>query len=141
MERVKKVGIVVVLLLIIVATAGMVLRTVLGNGGPTPPGDIMDLEVEKIDQSTLMLMTKTLGEWENLGERNGKYKNPETKEYTMMTPIICRACGEKIPAPEFPEIARSKAAKKRGPEGDRIAAIVNEITRNYTCPRCGASPF
>jgi rRNA maturation protein Nop10 len=88
---------------------------------------------EKIDQKSLKLITKTMGEWESLGEKNGKYKNPEMGEYTMMVPMVCQTCGEKIP---LPEIAAPRPGEAPGAGGDPHAQ-----RRSYKCPKCGKPAF
>ena len=70
---------------------------------------------EKIDETTGKLIALTFDQWLQLGHLNGKYKNPETGKYTMVTPITCAACGEKIPPPQ-----------------DR---------RSGKCPKCNRSPW
>jgi predicted RNA-binding Zn-ribbon protein involved in translation (DUF1610 family) len=106
-------------------------------GGPTPPEWVLRQPAEKIDETSFKLITKTLGEWERLGRRKGKYKNPETGEYTMVDVMVCAACGQKIPLPVVPGIALPKRGDASGHPSSHLGAI-QEILRNYKCPKCGA---
>lgn len=110
---IKAIGLVI--LAIIVVVWG--LRHVGIIGGAEPPNWVTAELIEKIDPESGEVVTKPLGEWRELrNEKTGKYKNPKTGDYTMVTPMVCPNCKVKIPVPEPPE---------------------NEWT--YKCPRCGKS--
>lgn len=115
MEGAKKVAVIVVLLAVIGGAGAFIIHKVIGRGEPKALPYVLNRKVEKVDQSTLELMTLTLGEWEDLGSKNRVYKNPDTGEYTMVEPFICPSCFGKIPGPRQEDIE------------DGV----------YICPRCG----
>ena len=79
---------------------------------------------------TRKLFTKTIAEWEKLGPKDGKFKNPETGEYTLVRPMQCFACWKTIPSAGMPE-TRADAA---GSETDGLPA-------KRTCPECGNNAY
>ena len=118
MERGKKLTLVIALVLIAIVAVGLSLRRVLRPGIPKAPDWYSQLPVEKIDESSYKLISKTAAEWQRLGEQNGKFKNPETGAYTMVHAIWCQGCKAKIPIPE---------------------GAYDRVT--YKCPKCGKSPW
>jgi len=101
--------------------------------GPEAPEwfreEMAQQEIDMIDEGTNEIMTKTRREWEELGRREGKYKNPNTGEYTMVKAMVCPACLQKIPAPVPP----------RGEHPTREEMIAfDQVLREYACPKCGA---
>ena len=98
MQRRTKIVLAVVLLAVAVV---LVVRFVKqsGLGGPKEPAWYLEQPTEKIDCDSLQLITKTWGEWKSLGQKDGKYKNPETGKYTMVPTTRDRTTGKKIPAP------------------------------------------
>ena len=123
-----KLVVVVGLLAIVIVAVGLSLKRSLHIGEATPPDSILKQPVEKIDEKSFKLITKTLGEWERLGEREGKFKNPETGDYTMMSVMVCGHCGQKIPYPVIPA-----ETAQLSHHNARIA-----ILGKYKCPKCGA---
>lgn len=111
--------------LIILATV-LVVRG-LKRAAPAIPADVIGQQIEKVDRETLELVTLPLGEWQNLGEKERRHKNPETGKYNMVNPMTCAACGKKIPPPEY--------------SGAMSPEEVAKATSNYTCPRCGRSAY
>lgn len=91
-------------------------------GGPREPEWRLNQTIERIDQNTLTVITKTRREWEALGSKEGRYRNPESREYTMVEPMVCPFCKGKIPTP-FIEL---------GPEA-RDESPEPVLT---PCPRC-----
>ena len=89
-------------------------------------------EVEMIDEGTNETMTKTRREWEELGRREGKYKNPDTGEFTMLAAMVCPACLKKIPVPVPPHGEK--------PTREEMIAF-DQVLREYACPKCGARGF
>jgi len=158
MEGSTRIVIGVVLIVVIVgAIVALLLRTdVLRN--PKPPEALMKQGETMIDEKTLTVVTKSLGEWESLGRKGEKYKNPETGAYSFVKPLICAACGKTIPTPEFPAIvapvsAAPPAVRGGPPPGPRVSRAqmmeimakhdikVKEIMRNYMCPVCGKNAY
>ena len=83
-----------------------------------PPDWVLDKTIERMDTKTGEVITKTVGEWNKLGHREGLFNNPNSGEYTMKRAMICDKCGEKIPAPGG-----------------------NPFTGPEPCPKCGKNPF
>lgn len=69
-------------------------------GGPKQPKWYRDRPVEKIDKETMQVMTKPWSEWEDLGHKNRRYKNPETGKYTMVPIIPNPVTGKPAPVPD-----------------------------------------
>jgi len=76
----------------------------------------------RIDSKSLELITQTIGEWQKLGREDGKYKNPKTGEYTMVSVMECASCGAKIPRPEMSGMKEEERFR---------------ILKDYQCPKCG----
>ena len=62
-----------------------------------PPNWVLDTMEEKIDCQTFETVTLPISKWCKLGAKGPCYKNPKTGNYTMVSVIVCRSCGEKIP--------------------------------------------
>ena len=128
MEGGKKIVAIVVLLVVIVAVVSYTIRKRVAP--PAMPDHATSREVERIDSKTNTGVVKTHGEWLKLGHKDGKYRNPETGEYTMVAPMTCNSCGKKIPRPETPA-----DIEELGAEGQ------DDINANYMCPLCGEHAF
>jgi hypothetical protein len=128
MEGGKKV---VGMIVLLAAIAAVIVYTVKrSTGPPSQPDHVRNREITKIDSNTNTVVVKTLGEWQDLGHKEGKYKNPETGEYTMVRPMTCDSCDKQIPAPEMPANIADLGA-----EGE------DEINANYMCPLCAEHAF
>jgi len=91
------------------------------------PDEVRGRLVEKFDAATCEPITKTFGEWMKLQkDKLPLWKNPETDEYTVVNPVTCINCRQKIPGPLFTDEMR-----KKGPGA--LAAALNA----YICPLCG----
>ena len=144
MEGEKKIIAIVVLLAIIAAVVVFCI-TKSNIAGPKPPQWVLDQEFERIDAESLELVTRTLGEWQDLGHRNGRYRNPDTRKYTMVSAIDCVACGKKIPMPEFPVVETAPGDVDPGSidmeKRERSMEEHLRIMSEYTCPVCGERAF
>jgi len=129
MKSAKKVAVAVACLVIVVGVGTYLVRKFTGH---RPPGWVLDQPLEKIDSETLELITLTHRQWQKLGTKDGKYKNPKTGRYTMVTPMICASCGEKIPEPPYPTPAERE---KLGM--DEMLDRIEQLERSYKCPKCG----
>lgn len=97
---------------------------------PQPPKWVLEKKLRKIDIATLEVKELTVGNWQKLGQQEGRYKNPSTGKYTMVSAITCAACGEFIPRPEVPGLAA-------GGSPEQIRKALSE----YVCPKCGQKAF
>jgi predicted RNA-binding Zn-ribbon protein involved in translation (DUF1610 family) len=146
----KRLALLVALVVVIAACIAIIFKKTLSSHSATPPDWLLSQREEKIDRKTLQLITKTSGEWEHLGhDQKGNYKNPETGEFTMTTPIVCASCGEKIPGLEMPQQLKphlhvagppGQSNAEAAPPADFHAAIDDAI-KNYICPKCGKPAF
>ena len=132
MADAKKFAFAVILLVVAIAAVVFAIRRSFHFGPAEAPQWAGQTPMEKIDQKIFQLMTKPLKEWQRLGQKDGKYKNPETSTYTMVDAIVCEACGEKIPIADLP-----KYDPDAGPESRRVRM---EAMQNYRCPKCGKWP-
>jgi len=136
MEGRKKIAAIAVLVVIIIGAVGTIVSRRFSRD--EMPYWKKEEQVEKIDMSDGTLMTLTLEEWMDLGEKASRYKNPETKEYTMVVLVTCAACGEKVIPVEFPDpppVAKSREEyfAQRGKYEAELARLIRE----YKCPKCG----
>ena len=142
MEGSKKYIVIGILVVVIALAIGWIVRS---HYAPAEKPK-WRLEEEAAQKMTLIdagdlstVLVKTRGEWEDLGKKHGKYKNPESGEYTMELGRACEHCREVIPAlrlgPEGTEgLSREESMAKR--------RAADQALRDYVCPRCGASnPF
>jgi len=121
----KKIGILVALIVVIVVAIVISARKAgIGVTAGMPPGQLQE-QLELIDSQTLEVISLPRGQWEKLGREDTGIKNPHTGTYTMVAEMICRACGEKIPAMD--------PKKRPSHPGYDPATVV--------CPRCGKNPF
>jgi len=136
MEGGKRVAVIIILLVVIIGGVGTIIGRRLSRN--KMPGWKEEELVEKIDMSDGTLMTMTLKEWMDLGEKNGRYKNPETKEYTMVAPITCAACEEKVIPVQFPDPPPvAKSQEEYFAQRGAYEAEVAKLIREYKCPKCG----
>lgn len=84
--------------------------------------------LEKIDLGALETMTLTRAEWDELGQLEGKFKNPNTGKYSMVPAIKCRACGATIPTAP-------------GTYESPVGAGAAEELAKYKCPNCGKNAY
>ena len=133
----KKVAIGVVLV-IVIAGAAMSIMKRSGGGTAKPPDWVLEQEIEKIDKESGELITKQLGEWQDIGHNDkGLYKNPNTKKFTMTSPMVCTSCGEKIAPPDMPVMSGDT------PEGPDLEGMAERerIIQEHVCPKCNEKAF
>jgi hypothetical protein len=83
----------------------------------------MSQKVTRIDENDpYEVFIQTVEEWEEDGQKDGKYMNPNTKAYTVVAPMVCRSCTKRIPLPP--------AAVGTDP------AAIRELEATYKCPKC-----
>lgn len=132
MKRYVQVSLLLVSLVALVG-AGLFLRR---KFRPPPPRWALDFMEKKIDSETLEIVQKSTREWQRLGRRNSRWKNPGTGAYTFASIMTCPHCGQQIPQPDYP--APGSVTLKRGEE---ITDVYERIEAEYRCPRCGKCPF
>jgi len=116
------------------------------RSGPQPPDWVLDQESTRIDENDpYEVITNTLREWKSLGQEEGKYRNPNTGAYSMVTPMTCGACQEQIPRPQ-----RHRPSRPPAPPGSRLSGPAEmraqeeawlEKVMSYKCPKCGELAF
>lgn len=124
MTGTKQIVIAVVLIVVIVAAVTFGIRKSRGPGiAPEAAARI----IEKMDSKTGEPISRGLGEWISLRHpKMAVWKNPDTGDYTVVIPVTCRACGERVPGPLV-----SEDVIAQGPPAFSAARA------NYTCPKCG----
>lgn len=133
MNNPKKIMVGLVLIVIIVGAVFLAIRRS-GSGPDNPPDWYLDQPVEKMDSESLEVITKTRGEWERLGRQaDGKFKNPNTGAYTMVAPMTCASCGEKIPGAAVPPPPRNPTME----EEMAYRRTLEDAMRDHRCPKCG----
>lgn len=130
--------ILVVVIVVGVLFVGRALGFFGGAKAKLPPA-VSGLQEERMDSVTLEVVTRTIGEWKKLGEKDGAYMNPTTKTYTMVLPMECGACGAKIPKPQFP--ANLRETPKDAADFSRIETEKARLRAAYICPKCEKPAF
>ena len=69
------------------------------RGGVSTPDHVMNRPQARIDVNSMEVVTLPRSEWRKLGQKDGRYRNPTTKEYTMVLVGRCASCGKEIPLP------------------------------------------
>lgn len=111
-------------------------------GGPKPSEELTSIQVERIDETTLKLITLSVGEWKKLGMTRGRWKHPETGEYTILEVRVCPGCGEKIPAP--PILGPAAFIGDQALSREEVERATDEWHSEHMvqfdkCARCGAN--
>ena len=123
MEGVNKLVVAVVLALLIVGAIMLVVKTTRRSRTAEMPDRVSGKQVERIDEKSFQIVSRSLEEWNKIDRKDGRYKNPETGEYNMVEIVTCQSCGERVPSPfSFPIDDPSKL-------GRMMAA--------HTCAKCG----
>ena len=129
----KKIAAVAALVVVIVIALIFVVKQSGVTGSTSkPPKAVLERMIEKVDSNTGDVVTKQYQEWLALGQKDGLYKNEATGQYTMAIPLVCGACGAKIPLPSTPEEFKTQTA-------DMAAMMKWQAT--VKCPKCGKNPF
>lgn len=140
MEGGQKVAVAVVLIIVIV---GVVAYTVFKKGGEEPDeAQLSEADrrpVTKICDETFELITKTLGEWKELGVEGGKYKNPSTQQHTMCG--INRDLGYQLPEPDVgPEGSHAEMDKALEASKEKAKALGKLDSLKVTESGAGGAP-
>ena len=125
-----------VVVVIVLVVAALVITWAVrsgGSGGPRTKEQQIYLsqEVELVDEATFAVMTKTRGQWEDLGKEDGKYKNPDTGTCSMVRAMTCGSCAKKIP----------QLVVTVSPDDENAQEKADEIRRKHMCPICGKPAF
>ena len=93
-----------VVLIVVVIGAVLFMVNCLRDTPPEPPPIISGMSITKVDTETLEPMVLSMSEWEELGNRDGIYKHPETGAYTMAPATKCPnpECDKWAPLPQEP---------------------------------------
>jgi len=117
------------------AAAGLLIRSA-RRPRPALPKEVLDIRVRMIDEKTLAVIERSVGEWESAGIRNGRRRNPDSGEFTVVSIATCGACSAEIPAPV---IDLGKLGVDRKDRRAMEAAMLARLDA-ITCPKCGKSP-
>jgi len=110
---------------------------ILDGGGPQPPDWVLDQETERVDRETGDLITMQMRKWRKLGYNDrGFFKNPNTGKFTMVYPMTCASCGEKIPPPDMPEYNEDDMEAMMAADEEYEKAL-----REFVCPKCNNKAF
>jgi predicted RNA-binding Zn-ribbon protein involved in translation (DUF1610 family) len=124
----KVIKVVVLLAVAAVVVIWSVYKTIGQQGVPEA---VLKEVVKTIDYKTGEIASLPRSEWEGLRDKTPKtnvYKNPKTRQYTLVDMFTCANCGKEIPA----IVVRDEVAAK----GD-----FRKLRAEYVCPNCGKSPF
>jgi len=133
MQGAKK-AVVAVLLIAVVVAAGVWIarsRSSTGKGRSRAMGRL----IERIDENTLETITLSVQQWKDLGHKDGKFKNPNTGTYSMLSVMKCPHCGAKIPMPIRRSSRMVKAVDKN--TGKEVMRLEQVEQVEYHCPKCG----
>ena len=124
----------VIIVLILVVCGAVTFAVLSTRRNDKPPQTWIDAKskqpLELIDEKTFEMIVKPFGEWEALGRKGLKYKNPATGEYTMCAPVKCASCGEKVGRPDIRSNLYEMGESER-----------NEYLKQFKCPKCGKHVF
>ena len=140
----KKPLVIVVLIVVVIAAGVWALRR--GAGSAKPPAEVLARQRLLVDVTNGQLIERTEGEWLKLGQKDGKYKNPDTGQYTMATPVKCASCGEWAPPADLPApVAGSPDlppdAARRAPDGSVVEDPRDAAMKAHRCPKCGGPVY
>ena len=118
--------IVVVVILLVIVAAAVIWLTVSGDKGQMPAamrGDVL----KKVDVVTGESVTATREEWEKLGRKGIRWKNPDTGDYTVVNGMTCEVCGALVSGPDI-SLQQKREHEPRWYE---------QQLDDYICPMCG----
>jgi len=130
----KKIVTVVALIVVIVVAVVYIAKRGLGRATAKPPDRVMAQIVQKVDEETHEFFDLSRAEWEKLGSRDGKYKNPKTGTYTIVPSIVCQHCRKRTVGYVLP----SPKGYKTGLD---YARVTYPIISSVRCIHCGKVPF
>ena len=120
----------VVGLVLLIAAAVVLIWTQAGKNKPKPGAILLGRPLELMDYKTFETHTMSISEWRKLGSQHDRYPNPTSGEYTMVVPMTCVACGERIPSALRPDNYDEL-------DGNEQTVVMKKIDREYICPKCG----
>ena len=135
---------VIIVALIVVILAGITGLITWGVSGDSEPEwhaeERTSREMVLVDENALAtVLTKTAGEWDKLGKQGGKYKNPETGQFTMVPAALCAGCNEFIP---YPQMGKDDLTGLSGQARTEKLRDIDRIKYEMVCPKCQkANPF
>ena len=133
MQGAKKAVVALVLIAVIVAAGVWITRSrsSTSKGRSRAMGQL----IERIDENTLETVTLSVQEWNDLGHKDGKFKNPKTGSYSMLLAMDCPHCNARIPMP----IRRSSRMVRAVDEstGKEVMRLEEVEEVEYHCPKCG----
>ena len=138
----KKIAVIALLVAVISAAAAFTVTRI-----HSEPTFYVDQKVQKIDVKSFELFSETKADWAGkyAPDASGRFKNPDTGEYTMVRPMKCASCGRLIPAPNIPGEPPTKPDPGKQLTREDVllarAAAVEEVLTNYKCPRCGKNAW
>ena len=124
------------LIVIVVAAVFFVKKSGFVSAKVTPPAIVLDQPLTMIEmKAPYKQVTLTIREWNKLGhDDSGRYKAPDTGEYTMVSPITCAASGETIPDVWYPPAVLAMPPAQCDQEQARLRS-------EYKCPICGKPAY
>ena len=137
--RGKNLAVAVVFVVVIVAAFVVIARrTGLVGGKPQPPPAVLGQKIKRIEMKPPFKVEElSLGEWQKLGpDEAGRFKDPETKVYTMVDLISCASCVQPIPAAQYPPEILAMPRDTQDHADKQEEAKVN-FRNAYKCPKCG----
>jgi len=132
-RKVRKIALVVALVIVIVAAFAIVVkRLTVEEKRALLPDRMLNQRMTLMSvKPPYATVTKTVTEWQQLGQDDaGYYRNPDTREFTMVPSVVCGRCGKRIPGPAYPLSLNSKSRNAK------IDAM-HKIEAAYKCPLCG----
>jgi len=119
------------LIVILVALYFGIKKSGITGKGPKAPASVLAQKFTRIDtKPPYKIVELTFSEWQKLGpDSAGRYKDPETKEYTIVEPITCASCRKMIPVVQYP-------ADVLALTGDARLDKQMQLRNEYKCPLC-----
>jgi len=120
-------GKIAVVVILLAAVAAAVIWFTVSSDRGTRPAAMGEQVLEKVDVVTGEVVSATREEWEKLGRKGDRWKNPKTGDYTVVNGMTCEACGALVPGPDI----SLKDKREHEPKW------YEQQLDDYVCPKCG----
>jgi len=131
----KGVSVVGLVLIIVAVISWLVAWGMGGRGEPEwVEEERANRDIVMVDENDIdTVVTKTAGEWAELGQKGGKHKNPDTGQYSMISAAKCVYCETYIP---YPQMTRDDLKGLSGQARNEKLKELDRTKFDMVCPKC-----